>query len=427
MKDKMLFSFDDIKNKDIRVVLQNLASLSVLQILNNILPLVTMPYLVKVLGPAKYGLISYAQALVQYFVALTNYGFDLTATREISIHRDDIKKVSQIFCTVFVIKIIFMIISLIILLAITFSFSILRSDWYIYLMTFGMVVGDVLFPYWFFQGVEKMKYITIINAFSKIIFTIGVFVFIKNENDYLLVPILYNIGFLISGLWSLCIIFKHFGLIIRFPSYQDIVTQLKDGWHVFVSTTGISLNTYTTIIILGIFTNNTCVGYYSAGEKLIRAIQRMVLPIQQAVFPYFNRIAMVDGEGSYVFLRKLTISTGGLTLSIVALLLIFSNLIISMLFGQGFSESLWVFRILSLIVFFSALGSIFGIQAMLSFNYKREFVIIIFLGFFLNVFLSVVLSLAYQHIGAAIAVLLTEAIICMSLFLFIYKKGIRIL
>ena len=188
----------------------NFFSLSVLQALNYILPLITLPYLVRVLGPEKYGLISFAQAFIGYFTILTDYGFGLSATREISIHREDEKKVSEIFSSVMIAKIFLGILSFIILGLVLLSVPKFGNEWLLYIFTFGTVLGNIFFPVWFFQGMEKMKWITILNVISKVIFTICIFIFIHSESDYLYVSLINSLGYLVAGIISLIVVFKNF-------------------------------------------------------------------------------------------------------------------------------------------------------------------------------------------------------------------------
>ena len=145
MIEKLKAISDDKKR-----LVSNFFSLSVLQGANYLLPLITLPYLVRVLGVEKFGLIAFAQAFIQYFVILTDYGFNLSATREISIHRENKQKVSEIFTSVLIIKFVLMVLSFIILCAVVLSFSKFKSDWQIYFLTFGMVIGQV-FLYGFFR------------------------------------------------------------------------------------------------------------------------------------------------------------------------------------------------------------------------------------------------------------------------------------
>ena len=146
-----------------KTVLHNFASLSVLQAITYLLPVLILPYLFRVIGPEKFGLIAFAQAFVQYFMILTDYGFSISATKEISLCQHDRAEISKVFSSVMMVKIALAVVSLILLGCIVYFVPKFRDDWMVYVLSFGAVLGNTLFPVWFFQGTEKMRYIADLN------------------------------------------------------------------------------------------------------------------------------------------------------------------------------------------------------------------------------------------------------------------------
>ena len=221
--------------EDKKRIISNFFSLAVLQGANFILPLITLPYLTRVLGVEYFGLLAFATATVGYFQIITDYGFNLTATREISVNRDNKAKIIEIFSSVMTIKIILTVLSFILMTILVFTFKKFSQHWEVYFLTFGLIIGQALFPVWFFQGHEKMKYMTYLNILAKSIFTIAVFIFVRNEYDYWKVPLLTSIGFIVVGVLSQIIIKKKFKVSFEFQSFDKIKYYLKDGWHIFIS------------------------------------------------------------------------------------------------------------------------------------------------------------------------------------------------
>lgn len=321
-------------------LLSNFFSLSVLQAANYILPLITLPYLVRVLGPEKFGLIAFSQAFIAYFNILTDYGFNLSATREISINRDNREKISEIFSSVMIIKLGLLVLSFISMSIIIFTFAKFREDWLIFYLTFGMVVGQVLFPVWFFQGMERMKYITILNITAKLIFTIAIFVFVNDVSDYIYVPLLNSIGFMVAGIMALWIVFKDFGIKLFIPKLKIVWNYFKDSTQFFLSRVSVSIYTSSNAFVLGLFTSNTMVGYYSIAEKMYQALQGIYMPLTQTLYPY---VANSKNVKLFKKVFKLTVLAN---VFLIIMLFLFGGELFSILFTQKFSEvSIKVFNI----------------------------------------------------------------------------------
>lgn len=409
---------------DKKRLISNFFSLSSVEVANYIFPLITLPYLVRVLGPEKFGLIAFASAFVQYFVLITDYGFNLSATRNISIHRNDIEKISRIFSSVILIKFCLMLLSFVILSALVFSIPKFRADWVLYYCCFGFVIGNILFPIWLFQGMERMKFIALLNFIAKTIFLAAIFVFVKKQADYFYVPLLAAIGGIVAGVLSIGIAVKRFRVHLKPVSVADVTHEFKEGWHIFISTTAISLYTTSNTVILGLLTNNMIVGYYSAAERIIRSSQRLLNPISQTIYPHISKLVTDSRERSVHFIKKALLIIGGGSFAISLSIFVLSGPIVRILLGTQFTESNIVLRILAFLPFIIALSNIFGIQTMITFNMKEAFSKILIAAGFINIPLTLILVPFFKHIGLAVAVLTTESFVTLMMFLYLHKKGI---
>lgn len=407
-------------------LISNFFSLSSVQFVNYVLPLITVPYLVRVLGPEKFGLIAFAQAFIQYFVLITDYGFNLSATREVSVSRNDKEKVSEIFSAVMLIKTALMISSFLVLTILVFSISKFKEEWLIYVLTFGRVLGNVLFPVWIFQGMEKMKQMSVLNLLSKAIFTVAIFIFIKSKGDYIYIPLINSLGFVVAGLLSLWIVIRRFGVKVKIPTRAGIKHEVKEGWHIFVSTIVMSFYTVSNTFILGLFTNNTVVGYYSAGEKIVRAVQGVIIPVSQTIYPHISKLASESIESALTFIRKI-IKLVGIPAFILSLaLFMFAPQITDIILGKQFKESISVIHILAFLPLLVGLSNIFGVQVMLNFGLKKIFTKIIIMASFVNILLALILVVPLQYIGISISLLFTEIFVTFFMFLVLQKRGIRV-
>ncbi len=417
-----------LNKAEYKKILENIASLTGLQFASYILPLITLPYLTYVLGPDKFGLTQYAISLITYFQMLTDYGFNLSATRELAIVREDKAKVSEIFSTVMFIKIVLTIISFIVLLAIVSFIPKFNGDAEVYLLTFGIVVGYVLFPTWLFQGMEYMKYTSILNIIGKVIFTVFIFIFIHQTSDYLLVPVINSFGYIVVGILGIYISLTKFDIELSVPSMESIKYHLKEGWHVFLSTIAINMYTTTNTFLLGLLTNNTLVGYYSIAEKIINAVNGLFNPISQALYPYISRtVNNKDKNSNILMIRKLTKLAAILGMIFSVGVFVFAQPLINLLFGPEYVSSITVLRILAIIPFMVSLSNIFGIQTMLTFNYKKDFTKIVLMGGIIDIILGIILITLLNEIGIAISFAITETFITIAMLVFLQRKGIKII
>ncbi|HOL68555.1 MAG TPA: flippase [Methanothermobacter sp.] len=399
-------------------------SLTGIQLVQYLLPLVTFPYLTRVLGPANFGRVAFAVAFIGYFQILTDYGFNLSATREISINRENKKKISEIYSSVMVTKLILMFLTFILMLVIISSFERFQGDPLLYIFTFGLVVGAVLFPVWFFQGVERMRYISILRILSSLIYTALIFLIVRGPNDYLYVPLINSIGFIIVGVYSQHVVRREFKVKFVMPTLEDVKRQLVEGWHLFISMLAVSLYTTSNRFILGLLVNNTTLGYYAVAEDITRALQGLISPIGQAIYPYFSRIQVEDRERAKMELKKMVIIIGIVTFIFSILLVFAAPLIVRLLAGPLYMESIPLLQVLVFIIFAIGVNNILGIQGLVSFGYKEKFTRIVLFAGIVHLGLLIGLVLVVGSLGAAIAVVATEIFIGIIEYIILKRMGV---
>jgi len=371
------------------------------------LPLLAVPYLVRVLGVELYGLLAFATAMVMYFSILSDYGFNLTATREISIHRNSHEKIIEIFSAVMMIKIILMLVGLLILTIMVFSFEKFSEHWSIYFLSFGMVLGQVLFPIWFFQGMEKMKYISILNILAKSIAVIAIFLFIHSRGDYYLVPIFNSLGFVVAGIISLYYVKKEFNVSFKMQNVDTLKKYFMDGWHIFISRIAVVLYTSSNIFILGLFTNNTIVGIYSIAEQIITGIASLGSIVNRVLFPYLSKIWNQSKTNYYqkfnTILKKIILG-----MLIIAIILYMSSPYLIHLFaGHNIDEATMVLRILAITVILFPLGGLFT-QSFVAQQENIYVTKVTILTTLVNLLLVFILIYLFGVFGLAYTVLLTQ-------------------
>lgn len=328
-------------------VLHNFAFLSGLQVFTYFLPLVVLPYLFRTIGPEKFGLIAFAQALTQYFMTLTDYGFNVSATKDVSLRQNNPSEVDKIFSAVMTLKMLFAFLSLLVMSSIIYFVPRFRADWLVYVLSFGAVIGNTLFPLWFFQGMEKMRYIAKVNIIGEFLCILLIFIFIRKPDDYLLVPLITSSVLLVTGCLGQYVAFKRLGSRFIFPEYNHLRDQFQAGWNVFTSVLAINAYTTTRVIALGFFTNNTITGFYALAEKLAGICQTFPLTsFSQALFPRLSKIFHKNKRRAFELMEQIQQITVNISIITLPIIFIFAPFLMRLIFGGNYPETVTVLRIL---------------------------------------------------------------------------------
>jgi polysaccharide transporter, PST family len=414
---------NEVLKLEYKKILENFISLSVLNGLNYLFPLISLPFLVRVLGPEKYGTMAFSLIVMQYLILLTNYGFVISATKLISIYKNNKERLAVIFSSVISIRMIFSVVTMMILLLSSFIFRRISSDLLLYTYGFLYVLGEAMTPLWFFQGIQKMKFVTLINLISKGSFTILIFFVIKSVDDYAKVVLLQALGFLLASGFSIYLIVGRMGIQFKIPQIRFMKWILRDGWHVFVST--LSMNLYRNMngFILGILTNDTFVGYYVAAEKIIKGVQGIASPLSESLFPYFSE--KFRGKDARIHFDKI-IQIGKYYFIVLSLLVLICFLsapfVINLLLGKKYLVTVLNFRIMSMVIVFGAMNYLFGIVGLINMGYERQFTKMVIISGIFSVILNFATIPFFQDKGASFCLVSSEFLLFILLSTFIWKN-----
>ena len=419
-------SLDDRRRRN-RQFVSNLISLYALQGLNYAVPLAVLPYLVRALGIERYGLLAFAQSFAQYFSLLTDYGFNFSATRSIALQRDDKEAVSRIFCSVFCIKLLLMCIGALVLSAVVISIPRFHQNAAFFFMAYLAVIGNVLFPVWYFQGVEKMKHISAIVGCARPAGAIALFAFVHRPQDALLALAIQSLALVAGGVAGLWVVVHRFHVSLLRPAASDIRLAFRDGLHLFISTAAVSLYTNTNVFLVGILSGNLEAGYFSAAEKLVRAAaQGMLTPITQAVFPYMSHLVAQSRE---MALRLAARTLRWMSLiSLVASILIFgfAGPIVGICFGRAAGAGVAVLRWIALLPFLIAISNVLGIQTLIPFGLDKQLSRVLLAAGLFHLALAVPLIHFFGAPGAGASVLCTESLIAVSMVFVLERHHLHI-
>lgn len=407
-----------------RLLLENISSLMALQGLNYVVPLVTLPYLVRVLGIGPFGLISVAQAFATYFLIFTDYGFNFSATRTIVRQHDDRAAISATFSSVITIKVALMLLGIGIMALVLTFVPHFRPDADVYVVNYLAVVGNVLLPTWLFQGLQNMRTIAILNGVTKVASACLLFVFVHSPRDYLIAAALPPLGVLVSGIAGFWICLRHLKLRYRFPRFQELREPLAEGFHLFVSMASITLYTNTNTVLVGLLAGNVQAGYFSTGEKVVRATQGLLGAVFQGLFPHVNAIAKESRERAIAFLRRSLFWIVLATLPPCVTTLVFARPIILLLFGGRALGSVEVLRWIALLPVVIAVSNVFGIQTMVTFGMEKQFSRILIYAGAVNVVLCTLLVIHFGASGAAASVFTVEIGVTAATTVFVWRLGI---
>ncbi len=398
-------------------LLSNFFSLGTVQAISSLVQLIVIPHVISSIGVAGYGVVAVAQVVMFYLAAITDYSFNQTATRDISVNRAEPGIVSAIFSRVLFSRLILCAIAFIVLLLLIGIIPFFRSNLLLYLMAFSFVIGHAALINWFFLGIERMHIIAVVTLIARFIFAVLVFMFIRDSGDGYLFLFFLGLGNMVAALISLVIVFRTYSLCLKWPGVSGIVSELKEGWQVTISHLSNSTCHYANIFILRIFSADLLVGYYAIAERIFFTIRQVFVVFSQAVYPRLCQALEQGRSGAVSFLIK----PYSLFLMVVIpgaiLLFIFCPYVLYFFMGNEYPHAVIYMRIFCFIAVIVCLN-IPGTLLMFAANQKTEYLRVYLLATVLNITLNLVLAGYYHAYGTLMAIFITEAFITIAVTYF---------
>jgi PST family polysaccharide transporter len=384
--------------------------------------MLTVPYLARVLGPSGYGLLVFSQSLGQYFSLIAEYGFSLSATREVARFRESIERRAELAAAVTAAKITLFFPVLIL----AFFASRLIPSFHEYpevlwaAMFWALAVS--LNPSWYFQGLERMTLIAVTDICTKAITLLGMVIFVKDRNDTWKALSLMGLTALISTVVLMTLMYRE--VPVRLPAIRNVLQALQFGWNVFLFRSAVSLYTTGNTLILGFLAPPHAVGYYAGAEKISRVFTSLLNPIYQALYPRVSHL-MLKSRDEAAYLAKIGVGIAGVGGALMgAVIFISAPLLVQAILGNDYHPAIQVLRILAFLPLLVGLSLILGVGWMLPIGLDRQYNIIVFCAGGLNITLAILLVPRFAHLGMAAAALCSEFLVTLSICLFLLTRSL---
>lgn len=401
----------------VRKLLGNFLSLSFMQFVSNLVHLVTIPHIVTAVGYERYGIIAVAFALTQYLITFTDYGFNLTATKEISVSRHSSRRIGHVVSNVFAAKVILMLAGFIFLCLLTAAMPRWRLEWAVFLGSYTIVVGQVLYPLWYFQGVELMRVVTIFNVLTRFLYAIMVFTLINGPDDYVLVNFYNGICHIITGTISLGVGIFRFGLRLHLPNLKGIMWAFRASWHTFVSyfLNNIFVNSY--VIILNLIAGDRISGQLAVVDRIVSGIRQIYNVTFQVTFPHSSLMALNNRPAHQQFLKKVRLGLAAVYLGVIIVTQFTADWIILLFTKAEDPFAAQLLRVEVLMPLIVGLG-IKAYQNILIYDFRKLYSSIFVVATLVSLAMTTVLTLVFGAYGTAASMLLTELMVTGALVYF---------
>lgn len=407
MKDKIINIFNS-------KIVKNSFWLTILQCVNTVVPMITIPYITRVLGTSEYGDFSTALNWIIYFQVIVEYGFGLTGAKKTAISKDK-DEVQKTYNNIISSRIILLLFTFIVLNIVQITFKFSFKIYLCMLLLFLMIIGTSIQLTWLFQGKQDMKFITIVNTFSRVISVICTFVFVRKSSDIYIYCIFYSFTILLSSLISIYIAHKKYKLKFKFSSIKNIKKELQEGKYLFFSSAMSKIFNGFGVTVLGIFSVSSMVGIYSAIFKIPYVLTMFFSPISQSLFPFISKEFNNSYSEGVKKIKRVCIPVFCLFLFFSICIVLLRKQLVFILFGNEYlNYSIIVIPLICQFIF-AMINNFLGVQYLVANNKQNLYSKAFFIGCFGIIISNLLLCFFFEIYGVAVASFIGEFVLTLSL------------
>ncbi|KFZ27413.1 MAG: putative O-antigen transporter [Candidatus Izimaplasma bacterium HR2] len=400
---------------------KNLFYNTLLRMLNVIVPLITFPYVARVLTPVGIGKFDFSFAIVQYFILIAQVGIPIYAVRQCAKYSDDKDRLSRTVQEILLINVVMMFISYIGFIILIFAIKEL-FEYRILLLIIGFnIFSTSIGIEWFYQAIEKFKYIAIRSFIVKIITIVLIFTLVKSSDDLIVYAILIIVSVSLGYIYNFIYMNKHINIFKKYDNFS-LKRHFKPIIYLFALTISVSIYTNLDKVMLGVISGNIYVGYYGAANKIVKIILAIVTSLGAVLLPrmsnyiekqeYAKINELIKKSLMFILLISIPASIG---------LFLLANPIIIIFAGSEYIEAIKTIKIMSPVIIIIALSNIIGIQILVAHGKEKLTMASTMLGAAVNMILNFILIPVYYQNGAAIATIVAELSITIIQIVFAYK------
>ena len=392
------------------------------QILLIIIPIITTPYVSRVLGADGVGKYSFSNSIASYFVIFASLGFMYYAQREIAKYQDNKKKQSEIFWEIIIVRSVSVLTALIVYFA-AIVLGVFKEEYTLLMMILSVSILAVAFDISFlFAGNEVFSKTVLTNTLLRILNVVAIFVFVKDRNDLWKYVLITALTGLIANV-SLAVYSKDFLCKIEIKNLKP-VRHIKPAVILFLPTIAISVYTYLDKTMIGVITGSDFEnGFYEQAEKIVKIVMTVVTSLGAVMIPRnsnaFERKDMqAIRQNIYRSVRFVLLLGIPMMIGLIAV----SDNMVPWFLGDGYYKSANIMKILSVLILAIGLSNVFGLQYLIPADEDKKFTISVTCGAFTNFLLNLVLIRLFKSYGAAIATIVAETVVTVIMFCFIRKN-----